>query len=46
MSDTIALTGRPMGALTAAGAACLLWLLYAATAADPLLGQYPVHPAI
>ena len=46
MSDTIALTGRPMWALTAAGAACLLWLLYAATAADPLLGQYPVHPAI
>ncbi len=46
MSDMIAPTGRLSRALTAAGAACLLWLIYAATGSDPLLGQYPIHSAI
>ena len=46
MSDAVSPIWRPSGALVAAGAACLFWLFYLATAADPLLGQYPVHPAI
>ena len=32
--------------LTVAVAAILLWLLYAATAGDPVLGQPPVRPAV
>ena len=32
--------------LTVAVAAILLWLLYAATAGDPVLGQPPLHPAV
>lgn len=46
MNDTILPAIRPVGALAAAGAASLFWLLYAATVADPLLGQSPVHPAL
>jgi hypothetical protein len=37
---------RPTGILIAFGTACLLWLLYAATSSDPLLGQDPIHIAI
>ena len=46
MSDTVSPTGRQTWALSAAGAACVLWLIYVATASDPLFGQYPVHLAV
>ena len=46
MSDTGLPDTRPTGALIAVGAACLLWLLYAATSSDPLLGQDPIHIVI
>jgi small-conductance mechanosensitive channel len=46
MSDAGLPDTRPTGALIAAGAACLLWLLYAATSSDPLLGQDPIHIVI
>ena len=38
-------TRRPSGVLAAAAGACVFWLLYAATASDALLGQYPVRDA-
>lgn len=46
MNSTMIPRGRPGGALVAAVAATLFWLLYVATAGDPLLGQSPVHPAL
>jgi hypothetical protein len=45
MSDTVS-RARPAGALIAVGATCLLWLIYATTSSDPLLGQDPIHIAI
>ena len=46
MNETISLLRRAGWPLTVAVAAILLWLLYAATAGDPVLGQPPVHPAV
>ena len=46
MSDSVLPETRPIGVLIAAGTASLLWLIYAATSSDPLLGQNPVHIAI
>lgn len=46
MTETISLLRRAGWPLTVAVAAILLWLLYAATAGDPVLGQPPVRPAV
>ena len=46
MSDAGLPETRPTGALIAAGAACLLWVLYVVTSSDPLLGQDPIHIVI
>jgi hypothetical protein len=46
VNETISLLRRAGWPLTVAVAAILLWLLYAATAGDPVLGQPPVRPAV
>ena len=46
MNETISLLRRAGWPLTVAVATILLWLLYAATAGDPVLGQPPVRPAV